>query len=57
MIKGVTQTIEDETKRFGFCSMMLGTLGAILLKGLGFKYAVATLGTILLKGLCFIVGC
>ena len=57
MTKGVTQTIENETKRFVFCSMMLGTLGAILLKGLGFKYAVATLGTILLKGLCFIVGC
>lgn len=41
MTKGVTQSIENETKRFGFCSMLLGTPGAILLKGLGFTYAVS----------------
>ena len=33
MLKGVTKTIENETKeqKGGFLSMLLGTLGAILL--------------------------
>ena len=36
LLKGVTNTIEDETKeqRGGFLSMLLGTLGAILLGNL-----------------------
>ena len=36
LLKGVTKTIEDETKeqKGGFLSMLLGTLGAILLANL-----------------------
>ena len=36
LLKGVTKTIEDETKKQkgGFLSMLLGTLGAILLGNL-----------------------
>ena len=45
LIKGVTKTIKNETKKGGFLSMLLGTLGASLLGNLLTGKGIVRTGT------------